>query len=690
LIKEFAMSASTAPSYAGWAVPGYTEERVLGQGLSGRVVAAVSEATGQRVAIKYFDSYLATNEDFLWEYRSLAERLVDLNAPHLVKLLDYFEQPGQGAAVVMELVDGLSLREMIARRGPLSPVAALVVLKDSLFALAAAHGRRVAHCDVKPDNVLINAQGWCSLTDFGIAVKTDLQMPAAGTPAYMAPELWNGAPNVPATDMYSATAVFCESLTGQPPFSGDLGELRQQHESAPVPLDRYDPPLQDLIEWGLAKDPQDRPRSARAFVGEVDARAAAVYGPYWEDEGRRELADRAGALLLAGDGGGPGTPMTRLAQRFPWLPQGKNLTFPLVTAVAVLVALVVAVVALAGKFDKAELSSSTAANFAVQTSVTPPVAQSKCASPTTFTFSGTVNATTAGTVSYRWLYSSGAQGPVQSLHFFVPGGESVTGQAVKTAAAGSGWAEIETLGSGGKTSDKATYRLVCGTGSKDLAASASVTPATQSLSSCTAAAPSLTAAGSVTSKVKGTVSYYWALGNGVTTKAATLSFAKAGTKSVAPYTFTPPGVPSSGDAELVVTKPGVTTSSAPYSVSCSNPKAVATGSAAKAFTSPSGSAPASAPASAKKSASASPSASASATSASPTPTRTKTRRPTPSASASASGSDSASGSASASASASGSDSASGSASASASASASDTDTVAAPVTSTSSPAGPGT
>jgi serine/threonine-protein kinase len=226
------MTAWTVPSYAEWAVPGYTEERPLGHGVSGRVVAAVNDATGQRVAIKYLHENLVRDTEFLGELRSETERLVTLNAPHMVRVFDYVEQPGVGAAIVMELVDGVSLREMLVRRGSLGTAAALVVLRDSLLALAAAHSHRLPHRDVKPENVLIDARGWCTLTDFGVAVKTDKQLPTPGTPEYMAPELWHGAPNVPATDIYAATAVLCESLTGKPPFSGAAARPSRIHARA--------------------------------------------------------------------------------------------------------------------------------------------------------------------------------------------------------------------------------------------------------------------------------------------------------------------------------------------------------------------------------------------------------------------------------------------------------------------------
>jgi hypothetical protein len=607
------MSAWTIPSYAEWAVPGYTEDRLLGHGVSGRVVAAASDATGRPVAIKYLDTSLVRDPEFLWALRTEAEQLKTLDAPHMVRLFDFVEQPGEGAAVVTELVEGVSLREMITRRGPLSPPAGLVVLKDSLIALVAAHAHRVAHRDVKPDNVLIDATGWCTLTDFGVAVKAD-HSPAPGTPAYMAPELWNGGTGVPATDLYAATAVLYESVTGQPPYRGRPGQLRQHHESTPVALDQVDAPLHDLVLWGLAKNPGDRPRSARAFIFELDARASAAYGPAWEDEGRRELAERSQALLplLAAGGGGGSVTVTRTARR-------KLLTFIVAASVAVVALAAVGVVALAKLSNNTQLSSSSTLAFSAQVTATPPVVASTCKTATTFAYKGTVTATETGTVSYRWVYSSGKQGALQTLSFTAPGHRTVSGGTVKTSKAGKGWGEIKVLSPIAKTSNRATYSLLCGAGDGNIALSAAVTPAVQTVSSCAAAAPALTATGSIASKVKGTVSYYWALGNGQTSAAHTLTFAAPGTLAASSMSITPSALPATGTAELVVTKPAAATSSpAAYSVSCKVP----------ATATPSAAARASAAASGKKSASAS--ASASKTSAAPTPSKTS---PSPSASA---------------------------------------------------------
>jgi tRNA A-37 threonylcarbamoyl transferase component Bud32 len=267
------------PELSPWVLPGYAEERPLGRGASGRVVATVDEASGQRVAIKYLAPRLFRDPEFLAGFRAEADLLRSLDVPHVVRLFDYVEEPGQGAAIVMELVDGVSLHELISRRGATSPEAALVVLKGSLFGLAAAHALGIVHRDYKPENVLVDAEGNSKLSDFGVAVKEGRRAPAAGTPLYMAPEQWEGTAASPATDIYAAAAVFFECLTSKTPFSGRLGQLKQQHASAAIPLEEVDEPLRGLIARGMAKNPADRPANAMAFVTELESTAAAAYGP---------------------------------------------------------------------------------------------------------------------------------------------------------------------------------------------------------------------------------------------------------------------------------------------------------------------------------------------------------------------------------------------------------------------------
>jgi tRNA A-37 threonylcarbamoyl transferase component Bud32 len=281
-----------------WIVPGYAQERELGHGASGRVVAAVNVVTGQRVAIKYLADRLFRDPKFLAGFRAEAGLLKSLEVPQVVRLLDYVEAPGMGAAIVMELIDGVSLHQLIARNGPAGPESALAVLKGSLLGLAAAHAAGIVHRDYKPDNVLVDGQGNSKLSDFGIAIRAGRNVPVAGTPLYMAPEQWHGAPATPATDIYAACAVFYECLTGTAPFSGGIGQLRRQHTAEAVPAERVDEPLRPLIVRGMAKDPAARPASALELVGELEATAVAAYGADWETRGRGHLAAGAAALLL--------------------------------------------------------------------------------------------------------------------------------------------------------------------------------------------------------------------------------------------------------------------------------------------------------------------------------------------------------------------------------------------------------
>lgn len=281
-----------------WVVPGFAEERELGSGASGRVVAAVHVASGMRVAIKYLSPRYLQDPAFLAGFRAEARLLRSLASPHVVRLFDYAEAPGRGAAIVMELVSGVSLHEMITRQGPATAESALLVLKGSLLGLAAAHSLGIVHRDYKPENVLVDGQGTSKLTDFGVATRQGQDAAVGGTPLYMAPEQWDGTPATPAADIYAATAVFFECLTGRTPFSGGLAQLAAQHAAAAVPVGLVEEPLRELIARGMAKDPAARPASAAALVSELEATAAAAYGPDWESRGRAQLAGRAAALIL--------------------------------------------------------------------------------------------------------------------------------------------------------------------------------------------------------------------------------------------------------------------------------------------------------------------------------------------------------------------------------------------------------
>lgn len=281
-----------------WTVPGYTESLELGSGASGRVVLAVHVETGVPVAVKYLSDSLRTRPGFVQGFRSEARLLGGLASPFVVGLYEYVESP-DGAAIVMELVDGISLRTLLIRQGPLAPEAALTVLKGSLLGLADAHRVGVVHRDYKPENVLVGADGSSRLVDFGIAVDSGVSARIAGTPSYMAPEQWTGAPASPAADVYAVTATFFECLTRRKPYRGEnFAELALRHLDAPIPVEQVPETVRSLVARGLAKNPAERPTHAEEFVRELEAVAGAAYGPDWEERGRRALAALVALLPL--------------------------------------------------------------------------------------------------------------------------------------------------------------------------------------------------------------------------------------------------------------------------------------------------------------------------------------------------------------------------------------------------------
>ncbi|MFJ1768137.1 protein kinase [Amycolatopsis sp. NPDC088138] len=279
-----------------WSVPGYAEVDVLGTGGFGRVVLAKHEASGKMAAIKYLRAEFLADARIAHGFRREAWLLAGVRSRHVVRLFDFVETP-QGAALVMEAVPGVSLRALLVAENVLPPEAALAILKGSLLGLADAHAVGVVHRDYKPGNVLVSREGESKLVDFGLATLDGHNGLTAGSPAYMAPEQWAGHPGQPATDVYAATCVFYQCVTGHRPFEADTSEqLRALHGQAPVPLDSVPEALRPLIARGMAKDPAWRPATADAFVTELEAVAREAYGKNWEKRGWKRLATSAAAL----------------------------------------------------------------------------------------------------------------------------------------------------------------------------------------------------------------------------------------------------------------------------------------------------------------------------------------------------------------------------------------------------------
>ncbi|WP_207939235.1 serine/threonine-protein kinase, partial [Actinomadura darangshiensis] len=276
-----------------WRVEGFAEVRALGAGAQGRVVLARHEASGTPVAIKYLAA--RADEADRERLRHEARMLGQANSPHVARLFRLVEGPDT-AAIIMEAVDGVSLKDVLERHGALGPEAALTVLKGSLLGLAAAHAVGVVHRDYKPANVVVPADGRSRLVDFGIAAPAGEEAGGAGTPYYMAPEQWSRHVATPASDVYAATCVFVECVTGRRPYAGGRAELMRAHLAGDVPVADVPEALRPLVLRGMATEPADRPAGAAAFVDDLERDARAAYGADWEARGGTDLAASAVAL----------------------------------------------------------------------------------------------------------------------------------------------------------------------------------------------------------------------------------------------------------------------------------------------------------------------------------------------------------------------------------------------------------
>jgi len=220
------------------------------------------------VAVKVMDSRYAGDQQFLTRFQMEARTVARLKDPGLVAVYDQ-GLDGRHPFLVMELVEGGTLRELLTERGPMPPHAVAAVLRPVLGGLAAAHRAGLVHRDVKPENVLISDEGEVKIVDFGLvravaAAGITSTSVILGTAAYLSPEQVRDGDASPRSDVYAAGIVAYELLTGQTPFSGDTAlsiayqRLDSDVRKPSTVIGGVPTQFDDLVERATARDPADR------------------------------------------------------------------------------------------------------------------------------------------------------------------------------------------------------------------------------------------------------------------------------------------------------------------------------------------------------------------------------------------------------------------------------------------------
>ena len=254
------------------------------------VYAAVDERLDRLVAVKVMSSALSADPAFTDRFAREARAAARLTHLNVVSVYDQGQESGPDGHhvfLVMELVEGRTLRELLRERGRLGAPEAISIMEPVLSALAAAHRAGLVHRDVKPENILLSDDGVVKVADFGLAravqsdaaaTRTGLMM---GTVAYCAPEQISQGQADPRSDVYSAGVVLFELLTGAPPYKGESAmnvAYQHVHSRVPAPSSRVRGIPNEIDEVVIAatdSDPAGRPTDAGAFLAEIaDVRAA--------------------------------------------------------------------------------------------------------------------------------------------------------------------------------------------------------------------------------------------------------------------------------------------------------------------------------------------------------------------------------------------------------------------------------
>jgi tetratricopeptide (TPR) repeat protein/tRNA A-37 threonylcarbamoyl transferase component Bud32 len=296
----------------------YRVDALLGQGGMGRVYRATRPLIGDTVAVKILSPEQVGDNIAVERFRREAQAAARLRHPNAVSIYDFGVSDEGLVYLVMEMVEGQSLRAVIKQQGPLTPNAASEIFNQVCSALDEAHKQNIIHRDIKPDNIIVNANATglrVKVLDFGIAKLRDLAPSATnltqtgsvvGTPHYMSPEQCLGEELDHRSDIYSLGVVLYESLTGILPFNSPTSAavVVQQVTQQPPPLRSINlsisQPVEAVVLHALQKRREDRPQTACNLAQEL---SAAVQGLGYAASGAVTGAITASAMP-ANNGGG--------------------------------------------------------------------------------------------------------------------------------------------------------------------------------------------------------------------------------------------------------------------------------------------------------------------------------------------------------------------------------------------------
>ncbi|MCK5849916.1 MAG: protein kinase [Kiritimatiellae bacterium] len=251
----------------------YELQSVIGEGRAGIVYRAKDLLLHTSVALKVLHPHLTAKESEVATLKEEARIAMSLSHRNIVRL-HTFDEADSKYFLVMEYVDGCTVRDVLVQDKTLPPDSTALIIRSCASAIAYAHEHEVIHQDLKPENILLSSDGTLKIIDFGLACLAGRKQQSehiAGTPIYMSPQQKNGEPVDTRTDIYSLGIIAYELLTGKTPFPADTNPIALLKMAAD-PITGTTKPIALVLEKAIAPDPNDRWSSVSDFaVAYLDA-----------------------------------------------------------------------------------------------------------------------------------------------------------------------------------------------------------------------------------------------------------------------------------------------------------------------------------------------------------------------------------------------------------------------------------